>query len=145
MKRSRKSPYYINWDGETTSEFGNNVSISMKLLEYLSGRWVPTPLQSVFKFCEFFEKEPYLGRMYEKQLKSLMTNWTCPLPAGGFHFHNLVIHMEDFPFNIPFTWAPVIVKTRSDIEFFATKTREKLIIGTMDFTIIQKPHRIRKE
>ncbi|KAI5632031.1 hypothetical protein NE865_15266 [Phthorimaea operculella] len=100
----------------------------MKLLEYLSGRWVPTPLQKSFKLCEFFEKEPYLGQMYNKQLKSLVRNWTCPLPPGEYHFHKLIMHMEDFPFNIPFTWASVTVKTRGDVAMYSTKTRELIVV-----------------
>ncbi|GBP19951.1 hypothetical protein EVAR_11341_1 [Eumeta japonica] len=135
MKFGRKSPYYINAEGEIVKSFGNNVSIdkvtyektcdfqfSFVVNEFLSNRYQPTLLQYQYKLCNFFE-DPIIGALF---VNGYMYNHTCPFPAGEYHLMNLTVPVDNFPFEVPFTWSSSYMKGRIDIKYFHSDTNEKI-------------------
>ncbi|KAJ8731516.1 hypothetical protein PYW07_004680 [Mythimna separata] len=113
-RHSRNSPYYIDFDYVATTGYGNNLTLTWKLNEFISGRYVPVPVQFQYKLCDFLYKDPFFGQMYAKQL---VGNWSCPFPPGRSPFRNLVMHIENMP-RVPFTYSSLIVRTRADLIIF---------------------------
>ncbi|KAJ8721961.1 hypothetical protein PYW08_004363 [Mythimna loreyi] len=113
-RHSRNSPYYIDFDYVATTGYGNNLTLKWQLNEYISGHYVPVPVQFEYKLCDFLYKDPFFGQMYAKQL---VGNWSCPFPPGRSPFRNLVMHIENMP-RIPFTYSSLIVRTRADLVIF---------------------------
>ncbi|XP_053609843.1 uncharacterized protein LOC128674886 [Plodia interpunctella] len=138
QRKGRGSPYYIHFYVETLSGCGNNLTITMKLYEYIGGNYLPTGIQGEYKICDFLEHEPYLGKMFNIQVQQRL-NASCPFKAGSYQIKDLVIDLENFPFNIPFTWSSISVRTRSDVTGHLTETKEPVFRYNFQFTITQKP------
>ncbi|KAF9407774.1 hypothetical protein HW555_012319 [Spodoptera exigua] len=134
-KFSRNSPLYVSMELESLVGVGNNMTLKMALYEYLAGHYIPTPLNVAYKFCDFFRYEPFFGQMYAKQFPE---NWTCPFPAGEYHFVNMTIHLENFPYTIPFTYSSMIVHTRADVQGVFTHTNEEVFRWKTFIRITQK-------
>ena len=51
---------------------------------------------------------------------------------------NLTIHLENFPYNIPFTYSSMIVRTRADVQGILTTTNEEVFRWKTFIKVTQK-------
>nr|XP_053609844.1 uncharacterized protein LOC128674887 [Plodia interpunctella] len=136
-RKGRGSPYYIDFYVESLTGCGDNLTVNLKIYEYIGGNYVPLGIQGNFTLCDFLANEPYLGKMFMNQVQK--QNYTCPFRPGVYEFNDLLFHLEDFPFNIPFTWSSITVRTMSELIAHHTDTKEPIFRYKFHFIVHQKP------
>ncbi|KAG7302197.1 hypothetical protein JYU34_013671 [Plutella xylostella] len=93
----RKSPYYLNMEGENKVPIDGTFILNMVVYQFVSNEYRRSFVEFHMPFCEFI-KDPYFGGIFGK----FGYNLTCPIIPGPYHFMNLTFPTEDFPHVWPF-------------------------------------------
>ncbi|KAJ0176753.1 hypothetical protein K1T71_007932 [Dendrolimus kikuchii] len=134
---SRHSPYTFNVDFDALYYFGNNVTLKIEVYEEVSGRYIPIPIVVEKKLCDFLQNDQLFGQKWFKEISS---DQICPFKSGEHKFRNINVNLDDFPFEIPFTWSSFMAKIRVDITAFLTEQADvRLSIWKQFYNIVRKP------
>ncbi|XP_063636044.1 uncharacterized protein LOC134806646 [Cydia splendana] len=121
----RKSAYYVNMEGTTKMEFGNNVSLHLIFFEFLHNEYKRSFVEMKFeKICESINKDPYLGKAFQ------MIGMPCPLPPGIHRMMNITVPAQDFPNVWPFE--------KCKVEFTLLQNQNKETMATVDVFVLFK-------
>ncbi|KAH9628848.1 hypothetical protein HF086_005008 [Spodoptera exigua] len=99
-------------------------------VEYVNTKYLKN-LSVVFR--KFSRNSPLYVSMELESLVGVGNNMT-----GEYHFVNMTIHLENFPYTIPFTYSSMIVHTRADVQGVFTHTNEEVFRWKTFIRITQK-------
>uniref|UniRef100_A0A2H1V8P0 SFRICE_024418 n=1 Tax=Spodoptera frugiperda TaxID=7108 RepID=A0A2H1V8P0_SPOFR len=93
---SRKSAYYINLMGINKQTWTNNITVDIKINQYLHNEYRPSFVGGQMKYCDLINKEPFIGGALKN------SGLICPLPVGYHSVMNITAPTENFPNVFPF-------------------------------------------
>ncbi|KAF9822396.1 hypothetical protein SFRURICE_017671 [Spodoptera frugiperda] len=133
---SRKSAYYINLMGINKQTWTNNITVDVKINQYLHNEYRPSFVGGQMKFCDLINKEPFIGGALK------IAGLACPLPAifsvlypQGYHaVMNITAPpaTENFPYVFPFE------KGRIDFVVTLSSTGEPVLKAFLEVRFKQK-------
>ncbi|KAH9634815.1 hypothetical protein HF086_012229, partial [Spodoptera exigua] len=88
---SRRSRYYINLMGNTKQVWNNNITVDIKVNQYLHNEYRPSFITHHYKFCDLINKDEFIGGAIRN------AGVVCPLPAGYHGVMNITAPTEHFP------------------------------------------------
>ncbi|XP_037967596.2 uncharacterized protein LOC119692178 [Plutella xylostella] len=94
-KYDRKSPYYLNIEGENVVVLDETFLFNAVVYQYVSNEYRRTFVEFHMSFCKFL-KDPYFGGIFLKY------GLKCPIIPGIYHFMNMTFPTENFPQVWPF-------------------------------------------
>ncbi|CAH0702058.1 unnamed protein product [Spodoptera exigua] len=112
---SRRSRYYINLMGNTKQVWNNNITVDIKVNQYLHNEYRPSFITHHYKFCDLINKDEFIGGAIRN------AGVVCPLPAGYHGVMNITAPTEHFPNVFPFE------KGRLDFVVSLTSTQEPIL------------------
>ncbi|XP_060803675.1 uncharacterized protein LOC132902485 [Amyelois transitella] len=93
------------------------------------------PIRIQFKLCDFFNKDPLVGKVIMKQFPK---NATCPFGPGWYPIHNIT-YENNLPFDIPFTFQAIETSICVDLKVNVEDTNERGLHIKIYLQVIQKP------
>ncbi|XP_035436231.2 uncharacterized protein LOC118266788 [Spodoptera frugiperda] len=125
---SRKSAYYINLMGINKQTWTNNITVDVKINQYLHNEYRPSFVGGQMKFCDLINKEPFIGGALK------IAGLACPLPAGYHAVMNITEPpaTENFPYVFPFE------KGRIDFIVTLSSTGELVLKAFIEVRFKQK-------
>ncbi|XP_035436901.1 uncharacterized protein LOC118267182 isoform X1 [Spodoptera frugiperda] len=93
---SRKSAYYINLMGINKQTWTNNITVDIRINQYLHNEYRPSFVGGQMKYCDLINKEPFIGGALKN------SGLICPLPVGYHSVMNITAPTENFPNVFPF-------------------------------------------